>query len=206
MNDEKIILKSLYPLPDAEFEFFHERVSQLHTGPHFKKHGFTQILKIFKLIYDFWLVAAEFEAYSAETCLQKALAEFAHVQAKREKKELAPALVLDTRGEVKIEYEWETKTTVQLVQQHHYFADTFKLKEFLLYRYMFNFPLHGSFVRQLREFFLRPVPAIDIKNYFELFVDSVKTSQMVEIWLRNVSVGSATNVMKLLNGCLNDQK
>lgn len=202
-DDEKIILKSLYSIPDEEFEFFYERIVNLHTDNNrFKKLGFTQILKVFKLIHDFWLVESQLETYSAEACLQKALAEYQHVAAVVVKKERE-----DTRLEMEQdEPKMEMVELTQQQKQHHYYADTFKLKEFLLYRYMFNFPLHASFVQQLRGCFLTAMPAIDIKNYFELFIESVRMTQMVEIWLRNVSVGSASNIMKLLNDSLSDQR
>lgn len=204
-DDEKIILKSLYSIPDEEFEFFYGRVVNLQTdNSRFKKLGFTQILKVFKLIHDFWLVESQLETYSAEACLQKAMAEYQHiadvVKVKKEKEDTKLEMEQD---EPKMEM---VELTEQQQKQHHYYADTFKLKEFLLYRYMFNFPLHASFVQQLRGCFLTTMPVIDIKNYFELFIKSVRMTQMVEIWLRNVSVGSASNIMKLLNDSLSDQR
>lgn len=201
-DDEKIILKSLYSIPDEEFEFFYERVVNLHTDNNrFKKLGFAQILKVFKLIHDFWLVESQLEMYSAEVCLQKALAEYQHVAA-IVKKEGDDVKLEMTMEEPKIEMIEQTN----IQKQHHYYADTFKLKEFPLYRYMFNFPLHASLVEQLRGCFMTAMPVIDIKNYFELFIDSVRITQMLEIWLRNVSVGSTSNIMKLLHDSLIHQR
>ena len=188
-NDEKIILKSLYLFGDEEFEFFYEKVIDMNTDK-IKKMNFSQILKVFKLIYDFWLIESQTPSYSASSCLDHAIYEFKMGNLKQEPKEEDTAM--------------ETEVT-DLIKRHHYFSDTLKLKEFSLYRYLFNFPLYSSFIQHTRDYFRSESVPLDLKNYFNFFIDSIKTTQMIEIWMKNIPVGMASNVLKLVNSSLDNE-
>lgn len=189
-NDEKIILKSLYSFGDEEFEFFYENVIDMKTDK-IRKMNFSQILKVFKLIYDFWLVESQLASYSAATCLEHAVYEFRMGNVKEEPKE---------------DIDMKDEDATQLIKRHHYFSDTLKLKEFSLYRYLFNFPLYSSFIQQIRDYFRTGSIPIDLKNYFDFFIDSIKTTQMIEIWMKNIPIGMASNVLKLVNSSLDNEQ
>ena len=48
-DDEKLILKSLYSFTDFDFQFYFDQLTQI-------KQSFAQMIKVFKMIYDFSLL------------------------------------------------------------------------------------------------------------------------------------------------------
>lgn len=197
-DDEKIILKSLYSFSDQDFNYFHQQLLKFQENIT-RKLNFPQILKIFKLLHDFWLVESDLPSYSPESCFTKALTEY--------KLNLIKAEALDqVEPELEIKTESKLATDDLSASGHHYYSNTMKLKEHPLYRYLLAFPLYDQFIEQLKASFLMDTKEIDLKNYFNLFIDSVKTSQMIEIWLRNIPIGSASNIMKFVNFSLEDKR
>jgi hypothetical protein len=145
-----------------------------------KKLSFPQTIKLFKLIHDYWLVDSGLPDYSPDTSLTKALAEFQ----------------LDLRQPLPSE---ETNQEPQSSPTHHYYANTTKLKDFPLYRYLFNFPLYRYFISSVHRAFTSPQRPTDLRSYSALFIDTIKLTQLIDLWLRSVPLGSATNIMKFVS-------
>ena len=187
LNDQKIILKSLYSFEDAEFEYFYKQIIDMGSeGLQLKKKfNFSLILNIFKLVHDFWLVDSQTADYSAAECLRKALNEFdPPTHSDQSMRQLA--------------------SIEQSLIGHHFYSEASKLKDSHLFRYLFNFPLYSTFVNQLGDYLSRLTATNEIclSNYFDLLMDAVKTTQLVEIWLRHIPVGAVAIVLQFVDATL----
>ena len=145
------------------------------------KQSFTQMIKVFKMIYDFSLLD---EKKSAVDSFIKATSEL--------------KINIGSLGQ------YETVSKFK-----HFFSDIFKLKEYPLYRYLFNFPLFGQFIQQFRDYF-QLFEELNLQNYSDYFIQTVKTTQLIDQWIKKLTIQSMTNIIQftylnLLNGCVNNR-
>jgi len=187
-NDEKIILQTLYTFNDTEFNYFYSKLAQFETNQG-KKLNFPQTVKVFKLIHDYWLINSSLSDYSADACMAKAIAEY--------QIELREITYSDEKMNEK------NKDSFTLT---HYYANTTNLKDFPLYRFLFKFPLYRHLISSIHKAFTSPQNHSDLKNYSNLFINTVKLTQLIEIWMRNIPLGTATNIMKFVHSSLTENR
>ena len=64
-----------------------------------------------------------------------------------------------------------------------------------IYRYLFNFPIFGQFIQQFRDHF-QTVEDLNLQNFSDYFIQTVKTTQLIDLWLKNFTIQSMTNIIK----------
>jgi len=177
-DDERIILKSLYSFGEKEFNYFFDQIvlSSDLGNDLIKKLNFVQLLKIFKMVYDFWLAenSTECETKTGADCLRNALTE------------------------MKMENFYDRismNQSIQSIKTKQFYSNSVKLKELPIFRHLYNFPLFSQLITQFKKQF-SSLTELTLKNYSDYFISSMKTTQLVETWLKLISIGSINNVLK----------
>jgi len=171
-DDERIILKSLYSFGEKEFNYFFDQIvlSSDLGNDLIKKLNFVQLLKIFKMVYDFWLAenSTECETKTGADCLRNALTE------------------------IKMENFYDRismNQSIQSIKTKQFYSNSVKLKELPIFRHLYNFPLFSQLITQFKKQF-SSWTELTLKNYSDYFISSMKTTQLVEKWLKLISIGS----------------
>jgi MoxR-like ATPase len=184
MEDVFIILSTLYP-----FNFNSNDLCLLFTksleSVHIKQNlHFSDVLKMFKLTYDYWLL--NFESSQSQNGI---LGSF--VKMLDDLKLSAPNLGVN----VKLE---NNMHKIAQISQRNFYSDILKLKEFKIYKFLFNFPLYSQFMQSFSQLLSSDfgVEGLNLDNYALKYLDIVKKSQFIDIWLKNIPLGYYNLIVK----------
>ena len=164
-----ILLRAAFAFDSASFDYFHSRLQTLHLP-------FASALRLFKLVNDFWLNADK----SLDECFDAALAEF---RVSEDVKSFNNEMICEEA----------LPSPIHLKQ---FQVNAFQLKELEFSRFMFEFPLYSQLISELTELSRKRLNEFHLRSYSELFVSSVKSSQLIEAWLNRIPFGLFNSILK----------
>lgn len=172
IEDIQIILKTLFPFDDSSQLEFQQLLNQVLTN----KTHFADILKLFKITYDYWLISKQQQKpLSIQQCFELCLQE---TKFKLEQNQIKPR--------------------IQNTQQFN--SDVFLMKEFQIYRFLFNFPIYSLFIQNLQTFFesFKIQNSNNLNNYSNCFLNAIKSTNFVNILLKSLPCGHSSLIFKYL--------
>jgi hypothetical protein len=200
LEDMLIILNTLYPFNNSKSDM--ETVFCKIVEANIKHIHFSDILKMFKLTYDYWLFSSGRLAASK--------------LGKEEGQTAATNVILDSFdkmiADIKIKYGVEkvekrvdqSNSLVARISERNYHSEILKLKEYKIYRFLFNFPLYSQFMQNVNRLFVFYFNENDtnVANYSKSFLEIVQRTQFIDIWLRNVPIEYSSLIFKFTRGNL----
>lgn len=167
-EDVFIILSTLFPFTScvAEFErLFKLAVQATQSASNNQKVNFFELFKIFKLTYSHWLLDGQMPA---EISFQKSLTD------------------LNLVAPVEMDHK-------QLIDDpsRMFHADVFKLQQFEIYRFLFNFPIFDEFILNTGRLLTESARHdTTVQNYSQHFLESSYRALFLNEWFRCVSLDS----------------
>lgn len=177
LEDALIVCADLYSFSSTLVDYAHLVSKTLACSP---KLTYPELLRLFKLAYDYWLVVDLNRNVDIDTAMSKALVD---------------------SGMKSIQAAWtDPSISVALPAgvdvSRSFFADLFKLREFSLYRFLYNFPLFSCFVRATRRVFDESSDATaNLNNMSSLFMLNAKWSNLAAEWCRALPLSDLSSTV-----------
>jgi MoxR-like ATPase len=183
-EDVALILSTLFPFAANLLDLNSVYASSLAL---FKATpSFFDLFKIFKLTYNYWLLD---EQKSMSNSWQKSLEDFKLV------------------AELKSESELATVSQPACELKRIFYTDVFKLKQFVVYRFLFDFPLFDQFLDNSASLVeeSRHTSHVTLDNYNDLFVDNARRALYVKEWFQSVPLDAYEIIAQFTRNKLNER-
>ena len=190
LEDMLIVLATLYPFnsdPTALEQLFTKIIEA-----NLKNLHFSDMLKMLKLTHDYWLLNAAATTSGSEKNANLIIESFV---------KMLDDLKIHSYSSSGSRQRVVDRELLARISARNFHSQVFKLKEFKIYRYLFNFPLYPKFMQQASELLGSFVDSSDesqtsLQNYSKMFMNTVRQSQYMEIWLRQVPVAWFSLIFK----------
>ena len=181
LEDVLIILQTLYPFASSQSNnqlgVLLSKCIQVGQALHF-----SDLLKMLKLVYDYWLLCNKQSDHQA--ILQQAFTQ-----------------MLD---DLKLEMN-ESKDSIELmariasISERSFCSQVGRLREFKLYQFLFNFPLFESLIENLSSLSSHEFSGqTSLENYASYLLQAFKKTQYVDRWVRQVPPDQASLIVKFV--------
>jgi MoxR-like ATPase len=203
-QDIKLILHSRFPFSETtkEIDFLYEKIIDEKEidfkKMRIKKISFVDVLKIFKLTYDFWLID-----------------DMKNVRKKAKNQDFLMKCFRHTLQELHLyEEKMEIAEVTEAASKTYedslfYFSDVLKLKDFHLYKFLYDMPLFTKFILDMNHFLKshhNSSNTHDLENSSTLLKTSIKTTQIIQLWLKNIPIKHIDSVIKFTQLNLSSNK
>jgi hypothetical protein len=196
LEDIFIILNTLYPFNNnkSDMEILFNKIIEANI----KHIHFSDILKMFKLTYDYWL--------------------FNNNRKNASDGNSANSVILQSFGkmldDLKVKYEGKQEVSesnnslISRISERNYHSEILKLREYKIYRFLFNFPLYSQFLNSTNDLFAFYFNENDanVGNYSKSFLKIVKKTQFIDLWLKNIPIGYLSLIFKFTRSNLQQNK